>query len=201
MSPLSRRKKQPNALGYPVLNQILANPRRKVNTDDRHKLAFDLSSSCVGWALLVNGQLEAYGKLVFKKAAPPGEKIIAFYNYSKAMIESFEVDTLVCEAPLSRMGATTKRHFELLGVLRYLWKEYGREIEERELLDAREVKKAMQVKKAKGHEQNKRAMVEKINNLCGLHLNFHKTDKHISWDDAADAIAVAIAHERLFGGK
>lgn len=190
--------KAPAGTGYPSIAQIRANPIVDRKGNKRlTQLALDLSSSCVGWAVGANKKLERHGKLVFKSTAGTGEKLVSFEEYLEALIGTYWPATLLVEKPPSRMGDTTVRHAELLGITRKVWREItGSEIEKEWLIDPKVVKRVMNVKRGANHDENKKIMVNKINALYGLSFKFDKNSKIKTDDDTADAIAVLTTHWR-----
>lgn len=182
----------PAGLGFPSIEEIRANPivargkEKAVLTD----LAFDLSSSAVGWAVGANRKLQRYGKLVFKTTAGPGEKLVYFEEYLDTLIQTYWPKALIVERPLSKKANTTARHFELLGIVRKVWAEHtGGELLDNWIISPTTIKSLMQVQRGADHTQNKIIMVNKINQLYGLSLKFDKNSKYKTDDDTADAIA------------
>lgn len=116
---------------------------------------------------------------------------------------AFDPDEIVAEKPVSRMGPTTARHYELLGVLRLLWWVHKKEgIPAENIIDVKTIKKVMGVRSGRNHDKNKEIMVDKINKLFGLNLRYQAGSsmeaKILSDDDIADSIAAGAAHERLY---
>lgn len=189
--------KKPVATGIPSLEEIESSA--SVVVDKLHvTLSFDLSTRSVGWALGSEGELVMYGKYVFKTTANMGEKLVAFDALIQSLISTYEPTTLVLERPDPR--GKTRSHFELLGVLRMNWSKYiNAEIPKTNLIASRTVKKHLHVDPGKNHTENKRRMVEKINQMFSLQLQFDKNSAYKSDDDIADAIAVLVTSWRLNG--
>lgn len=58
-------------------------------------------------------------------------------------------------------------------------------------LDPRTVKRTLNVKKGRNHDDNKKIMVKRINTIYGLHLKYIKNKaKKYNQDDEADSIAL-----------
>lgn len=186
----------PAGRGFPSLEEIRggAIAVRKGQEKEARRLAFDLSVSCVGWALDVGGEISRWGKFVFKKEAKTGEKLVFFEDLLCALFESFRPTSLLVEKPLSRKGNVTRRHNELIGILRLSWwKHANREIPESAFIPATTVKASLGVPAGVDHADNKRIMVEEVNRRLGLSLHYHRDSRLQSDDDAADAIAVLLA--------
>ncbi len=68
------------------------------------------------------------------------------------------------------------------------------ELDESWFLDPRSIKKALKVQRGKDYDDNKKIMVNRINELFGLKLKYSKKkSKKLSDDDIADSIAVLVA--------
>jgi Holliday junction resolvasome RuvABC endonuclease subunit len=182
---------RPAGTGYPSLQEIKSyriSSRKKKPTVD---LGLDLSSSCVGWALGVDRRIVYKGKFAFKTTADIGEKLVSFEEFIETLLAVFQPNRVYIEKPLSRKGSTTARHFELLGIVRKVWRQASdKEVLDSWLISARTIKTVMMVERSKDHKENKRRMVEKINNLYGFKLRFHPNSCIQSDDDTADACAV-----------
>jgi Holliday junction resolvasome RuvABC endonuclease subunit len=158
-------------------------------------LAFDLSTTCIGWALGIDGGLTKHGKLIFKASASVGEKLAAWEEFASSLIEAVKPDQVALERPMSRRGNVTARHYELVGILRYVYrKAVGAEIGADCLIPAETAKLAVGVRKGGTYKDRKRYMVERINAITGLALKYHPNSKLQSDDDIADAIAILLTH-------
>lgn len=179
--------------------QLYSNQELEAEVDGNTKvLAFDISKKCVGWALGVDGELVNYGKFVFKTTTDLGERILSFWEFLEALVAAYSPDIIVLEEPLRR--AKVRVHFEFLGVLRLLhMMHYGENIPDNRLISPTMVKKHLHVKRGKGHDENKRIMVDKINQMFSLSLNYHKHSAIEGDDDVADAIAVLVTWWRING--
>lgn len=193
--------KKPTATSIPTFEEI------KDSAPDSFPgqvtLALDISGKCIGWAIGMEGELLLSGKYVFKGTASKAEKLYAFYELLESLYTGYEPTMLVSERPDPRAG--TRNHFEFLGVLRLFWFEkQSKDLEEKQLLGARTIKKHMHVDLAKGdnrHAKNKQLMVHKVNTLFGLDLKFDITtgSSYRNDDDIADAIAVLVTYWKLHG--
>lgn len=150
-------------------------------------IAFDLSSSTVGWAVGVDRTPVAHGRFVFKTTAKTGEKLFEFDHFLTQLFQIVSPTAVIAEQPLSGRGHTTARHYELLGVVRKECQAFlGEEVI---VIPVREIKNVMMVQSGGKHQKNKQIMVQKINHLLGLSL----TEED---NDSADAYAVLITHWR-----
>jgi Holliday junction resolvasome RuvABC endonuclease subunit len=181
-----------------VLTEFATQIPERIGREHKIELALDISSSCTGWALGVDRELLGFGKLVFKSGSDIGEKLLAFGDWADAMLVHAQPHAVYIEKPLSRRGNVTQRHAELVGILRDRWRRHaGQEIIESWIIPATTVKRVMNVKRGISHSDNKRIMVDKVNQLYGLSLCFSKGSKLQSEDDCADAIAVLTTKWRL----
>lgn len=161
-------------------------------------LGLDMSSTCIGWAVGVDRELTAWGKFIFTKGAPIGEKLQAFDAWFDGLLELYQPTRVLCEKPLARRGNVTMRHNELFGVARLaLRRRFQMEILDSWFISSITVKRVMNVRRGASHAENKQIMVDAINRLYGLGLRYHRSNKQISDDDAADAIAVLTTYWRL----
>lgn len=179
-------------IGFPSIAEIngfrLPKKAKKKQTVD---LALDISSSCVGWAAGIKPDPLKFGKFVFRSNADVGEKLLAFDEFLAVLFKSIQPDRLFVEKTLSRKGKTTERHLEILGIVRLVWREHSKqEILDSWLIPARTVKNILKVPRGQNHAENKLIMVNKMNDLYGLNLKYHKSSKYQSDDDVADALAV-----------
>lgn len=172
-----------------------------IGSDNFVELSLDTSSSCIGWALGVDGELVTFGKLVFRSTAGIGEKLQACLEWFNALLETYRPARILFERPLSRKGNVTQRHAELIGVMRCAYHmRTGQEIPDEWFIAATTVKRVMNVRRGRGHDENKRIMVDKINEVYGLKLKYHRNSKIQTDDDTADAIAVLETSWRLQRG-
>jgi Holliday junction resolvasome RuvABC endonuclease subunit len=159
------------------------------------ELALDLSTRCVGWAVGERRDLLAYGKLVVKSTAEVGQRLDALEDALRELIRAVEPERLLLEKPLSRKGVVTMRHNEIVGIVRKVFfEETGGEILDSWIIAPASVKKSLGIERGGSHEENKRLGVERVNQLYGLGLRFHKSSKIETDDDTADAILVLSAY-------
>lgn len=191
--------KKPPAQAIPSEQQIKAAPIAKIN-GNKHRvvLALDLSSSCVGWGVSCDKEIVTWGKFVFKTTAEVGEKLLAFEEFMEVLIDTYKPEVLVIERPVSGRRKNNQRTIEIVGVLRKLWRaKTGTEIKKSWVISPKTVKTHMNVRRGSSHDENKEIMVNKINQLLGIHLKYHRNSKYESDDDVADALAVLITYLRL----
>jgi Holliday junction resolvasome RuvABC endonuclease subunit len=194
---------QPTARAEPSFAEIEANPIVPANGrkhTGKVTLAFDLSSSCCGWAVGQDETLERYGKFIFKSTAGTSEKLAAFAGLVDVLLATFQPNEVILENPLSGRAKVTARHFELVGILRAtVYARLGYEIEQEHFISPKTVKKWMEVPSGTDHNNNKLIMVNKINDLFGLQLKYDPNSKIHTDDDTADAIAALVAWYRRAG--
>jgi len=188
--------KKPTAVSIPSEKEIEASALPSINgKKQRRVLGFDLSSTCVGWALALDGKILTYGKYVFKSTAKLGEKANAFRGFVAVLLDTYSPDVLLVEKPLSGRRINNQPTIELVGVLRELWfAKTGSEILKSWFLTAKLVKLRLNVPLGHSHDRNKELMVSKINQLLGLKLKYDRNSKYKSDDDVADAIGVVLAY-------
>ena len=194
------RSLKPNSTPTPSLKEIesSAKPALVGQPQVHITVSFDLSSTCVGWALGMDGELVTYGKCPFKTTATLGQKLKEFDDLVKTLLATYQPTNIVLEEPLKR--AKVRNHFEFLGVLRLNWISYsGNDIPKEHLLDPRKIKKHLHVEPGRNHDHNKELMVRKINNMFRLALKYAKHSAYKSDDDIADAIAVLVTYWKLSG--
>lgn len=186
------RTPAPAAQCFPSIEELMASPiPQRGNEPPRVELALDLSSSCVGWAVGVNKAPYRQGKIVFRTTAGVGEKLLAYGYLLISLLTLYKPERINIEEPLSRHGDTTRRHNELFGITRYIWRYVSeREIPKGWQIPARTVKKALNVRRGRNHDENKAIMVQKINALYGLGLKYDPRSKLETDDDIADAMAL-----------
>ena len=191
--------KKPTAQAIPSEKEIEASAYPEEHGHShRVILGFDISSSCVGWAVYCDRDLVKYGKYVFKTTAEIGEKLLAFESFFEVLLDTYDPKVIVYEKPLSARRINNARSVEMVGVLRKVWRERsGGEIKNSWIITARTVKNRLNVPRGRNHDHNKKIMVEKINRMYGLSLKYDPNSKYKSDDDVADAIAVVVAYLRL----
>lgn len=193
--------KKPTATSIPPLSDIESSAPKSLTA--QVVLALDISGKCIGWSVGTDGQLLLYGKYVFKGTASKAEKLYAFYELLEALHTGYEPNIVVLERPDPRFK--TRSHMEFVGVLRLFWYElHTIDLEDHQLIGARTIKKHMHVDPAQGpnkHAENKQRMVDKINSMFGLKLqyNIKTSSSYKNDDDIADAIAVLYTYWRIHG--
>lgn len=164
----------------------------------RYALALDISSSCTGFAFGANGSVLKYGKWVNKNYdkgnKDHGKSLLKFSAWLSRVVRGCEKapEVVVIESPYFRRNIKTYGTLsKFLGVAE---REVRRILPNAEIImvNASQVKTALNVEKGTSHEARKRNMVKKINKLLGLNLKFHKSNKTISDDDIADSIGVLL---------
>lgn len=189
---------KPNGTGIPSLEELQGCPPVEIVGKGRQvkTLALDISSSCIGWALGVDGKPSRWGKFVFKTTAQAGGKLCAWDEFFAGLLDVFQPDRVVIEKPLSRRANTTARHYELLGITKKVWTEKtGTEIKESWLIPVTTIKRVMGVPRGKDHKSNKQIMLARVSQLLGINLKYSDS-KLTSMDDVADALAVLITYYR-----
>lgn len=189
-------RRKPPAQGFPSVEEIKGNPlpvRGKVKT---RVLALDISTTCIGWALGEDKEVVRWGKLVFKTTAEIGEKLLAWNEFLTVLLDVYEPDKLLVESVLSRRANTTKRHSEMHGITRKVWRRYtGEEIKKSWFVSPKTVKSALGVRRGNDHDENKLIMVNEVNaRLPHLGLRYDSGSAYTSDDDIADAVAVLLAY-------
>ena len=195
---------QPTAKAIPSLQEIQANPIIALVGKDRGEiaLAFDISGSCCGWCVGQDSNLERYGKLIFKSTAETGEKLVAFGELVDVLLSTFRPHLVLLENPLSSHAKVTARHFELVGILRAaVYAHLNLELQKEHFVAPVTIKKWMAVVKGVNHNDNKRIMVNTVNELCHLDLQYDEKSKNYTDDDVADAIATMVTFYRRAGSS
>jgi|SRR6266850_5977890 len=159
-------------------------------------LALDVSGSCTGWAFGLYGKLEDYGKYIQKQSGSKGKKLAQFADWLTSLLEAKKPTVVLIEKPYrgrnSNVLANLSKFIAVVELCAYLTLDL--ELEDSWFLDPRSIKHALKVQKGKDYDDNKKIMVNKINNLFGLKLKYsQKKSKKLSDDDVADAIAVLVA--------
>lgn len=159
-------------------------------------LALDVSGSCTGWALGLYGKLESYGKYIQKQSGSKGKKLAQFAEWFSSLLEAKKPTIILIEKPYrgrnSNVLANLSKFIAVVELCAFLTLDL--ELKDEWFLDPRAIKKALQVQRGKDYDDNKRIMVNRINQLFGLKLKYSKSkSKKLSDDDVADAIAVLVA--------
>lgn len=160
-------------------------------------LALDISGSCTGWALGLYGKLSSYGKYIQKQSGSKGKKLAQFADWLTSLLEAKKPTIILIEKPYrgrnSNVLANLSKFIAIAELCAYLTLDL--ELEEDWFLDPRSIKKLLKVHKGKDYDDNKKIMVNKINELFGLKLKYsQKKSKKLSDDDIADSIALLVAY-------
>lgn len=167
-------------------------------------LSLDVSGAATGWAVGINGKIEAYGKFIGKTT---NSKSKQFYDYSvwlEALLLARSPDIVIIERPFrGRNSNVLVQISKFIAIAEHtIYKTLGIEMRPEWMLDPKIVKKALKVKKGRDHDDNKKIMVKRINSIYGLHLKFVKNKaKSYNDDDISDAIALLHAWWLLGGSK
>ena len=159
-------------------------------------LALDVSGSCTGWAYGVFGKLEGYGKYIQKQTGSKGKRLAQFAEWLTGLLEAKKPTIILIERPYrgrnSNVLASLSKFIAVVELCAYITLDL--ELEDSWFLDPRFIKKQLKVSKGKDYEDNKRLMVNRINELFGLKLKFStRKSKKLTDDDVADAIAILVA--------
>jgi Holliday junction resolvasome RuvABC endonuclease subunit len=161
-----------------------------------HRLfALDTSSSCVGWALFVGGELRQFGKLPLTARGAAG--LVQFADWLTPTLVELHPDEVAVEWPFP--GRNPKTYGMLMQVIAVVmighFRYRGAELPKSNQVEAHAVKRLLKRPRPTGAQSVKQLMVEYINTRFGLQLKFKANDKtkRISDDDIADAIAVGAA--------
>lgn len=153
----------------------------------------DIGAKCSGYCYgTADGEVVKYGKYVAKKGEGcRGQKLLNFSQWLAKTINSlpYRPTRVVIEAPYYNKNVKT------YGILNKYVGAAEREIYrlarvESDFIAPSAVKACLKVPKGKTHDDRKYIMVKEINRRLGLNLSYHKSNKHISDDDVADAIGL-----------
>jgi len=164
-------------------------------------LALDSSSKACGWSVFDSGELVAYGR--FKQSGTGhGERLMHFRLWLLALLTQWHPNVLIYEAPYQgRMKHTFGILSRYVGIIEAAHFEYfAREISKEDSVAAHTVKRAIGARKGADHEANKKIVLLMVNQRYGLNLKYkaNDTNKKVSQDDDADAIAVNWAWHALY---
>src|SRR6266516_2034085 len=162
---------------------------------DERILALDISSTCTGWAYGVDGKLIAYGKHI-QKQMDRGKKLALFAQWIVQILEAKRPNIILIEKPYrgrnSNVLAVLSKFIAVAEMCVFI--VLGIELEDNWFRDPKANKKALQVSKGSDYEDNKRLMVQKINQIYNLKLKYGaKKSKKTNDDDISDAIAILTA--------
>lgn len=177
-----------------------AQPLRKV---EWRLLALDISSICVGYAVFENGELEDHGKFV-TEGKDHGARLLSFQKWLYGMLKKLKPTDVAVELPYPGRSRNSYGVLQMYyGVLLEEYYHYFKaELPSSSKIPSSQIKRKMNVKSGRSYEDNKRRMVERINEEYGLSLTFVANDrtKRRSQDDVADAIAVGHVWQMLVSG-
>lgn len=166
-------------------------------------LTLDVSGSATGWALGVDGKLEKYGKHIGTLSHSKGQQLFDFAKWLCEILQATKPDIIIVERPFrGRNSNVLAQISKFIAIVEFsAFKVLNKDIPKEWFIDPKSVKKALKVKKGRNHDDNKRIMVNRINNLYGLKLKFVKNkSKSHNDDDIADSIALLhywwITHEK-----
>lgn len=155
-------------------------------------LGLDTSTTCVGYAVFKvtekTHRLTDYGKIVVPEDLGYLQKCEHIVNKIESIINKIDTTGLkiALEEPNSFInGNTTRMLCGIYQIVRYMI--YLRFAIESQGMNTKEIKKMM----SGNGSAKKQEMVDAVNGMFGLKLNFHKSNKDKTDDDIADAIAVA----------
>jgi Holliday junction resolvasome RuvABC endonuclease subunit len=164
-------------------------------------LCLDVSSKCVGWAVFQDGELAQHGRYL-QEGVGHGERLFHFHGWLLAMLSELEPTQLIYEAPYSgRMRFTfgvLSRYAGMVDAAHFQF--FSEEIPSDNAVPAHLVKRAIGARKGASHTDNKRIVLNMVNQVFGLSLKFKENDatKKVSQDDEADAIALGWAWLTLY---
>jgi Holliday junction resolvasome RuvABC endonuclease subunit len=157
----------------------------------------DIGAKCSGYCYgMGDGEVIKYGKYVAKKHEEGrGQKLYNFAQWLAKTINGlpYKPTRVVIEAPYYNKNVKT------FGILNQYVGVAQKELYRltrvnSDFVAPSAVKSFLQVPKGKTHEERKYNMVKEINRRLGLNLSFHKSNKHISDDDIADAIGLFLTY-------
>lgn len=165
-------------------------------------LAFDLSSSCVGWAVFHNGLPCNWGKVSLGHEEHD-LRLREVHNLVLQLVADYLPSEVVLEEPY--LGRARHAHVLLLYlgvVLCTLVQLRGVPLPVRNRIPPRTVKKVMNLPHKGEYADRKRQAVTRCNKLFGLRLRYKENDrdKKVSDDDVADALLVGAAWHVLHCG-
>lgn len=159
-------------------------------------LALDISGAATGWSYFVDDNLKIFGKYVAKTTASKGKKLLDFYIWVEELLINKKPDIILIEKPYrgrnSNVLVNISKFIAIVELLAI--KVLALEIETTWFIDPRRIKIALKVRKGKDYYDNKKLMVNRINDLYKLKLKFKaKKSKSYNDDDISDSIALAHA--------
>jgi Holliday junction resolvasome RuvABC endonuclease subunit len=174
-------------------------------------LALDIAGSSTGWSFGEDHQLKEWGKYISNLRHSRGRRLHDFAQWMGELFETHKPDVILIEKPfLGRNSNVLANLSKFVAMAEYqAYNVLGLAIEDDWFLDPRQIKRLMKVKKSteKGntkskHDDNKKLMVQKINELYGMRLKYCKQkSKKYNDDDIADSIALLHAWWIVQGKK
>ena len=170
-------------------------------------IALDVSGAATGWAFGEDHSLKAYGKFISDLKKPRGERLYDFSHFLEQLFLTYKPDIILIERPYlgrnSDVLVNLSKFIALVELQAFL--VLGLRIEDEWFISSKTVKKIMSIghlKKPKSqrakYNANKQQMVNRINALCGLTLQYADgKSKKYNDDDIADAIAVLLTWWKL----
>lgn len=163
-------------------------------------LALDVAGEATGWALGEDRQLLDWGKFLSKVSRSRGQRLYDFAIWLEELYTEHDPDVVLIEKPFlgrnSNVLASLSRFIGVAEMQAYSILDLA--IKKEWFLDPKEVKKLLKVRKPKRdknkkakHDENKKIMVARINELYGMKLQYDsKKNKKYNDDDIADSIAL-----------
>jgi len=165
-------------------------------------LTFDISSTCVGYAVFEEGNLIEHGRFN-PKGSDHSEKLASFSLWLAKLFKRVSPKDVAVETPYPGRRKTSYGVLQMyFGLFMSEYSKWAKgPLPDEARIAASQVKRLVGVKSGTDYYDNKRIMVEAINKLYGLELVYKKNDKtkKVSQDDEADAIAVGCAWYELHG--
>jgi len=159
-------------------------------------LALDISGTATWWALGCKNKLEGYGKYIVTPKDTKGKKLYDFSGFIDELLKEKQPDIILIEKPyLGRNSKVLVSISKFISVVQLKAFELLQlDIQEDWFIDPKRIKRLVKVKKGNSHDENKKNMVVRINNLYGLRLKYKKgKNKQYCDDDISDAIALLTA--------
>lgn len=160
-------------------------------------LTLDIASA-VGYAYGAGGVVVCYGKHTSEDDAPIGKRLHNFSQWLSRVIHALPAppEKVIIEQPY--LGRNPKTHAVLNRYIGIAQREISRILNlECDFLSPSVVKKTLKFPPKKSHDQYKRMMVTKVNEVLGTQFQYKssRTKKaKQSDDDIADAIGILFAY-------
>ena len=162
--------------------------------NDQRLLALDISSKAVGWSFWVNEELVRYDKFVLPEKLGHGGRLCHFRHELKILMADLSPTRVVYEAPYQgRMRYAFGVLSLYIGMLKATYYEVsGTDLADEDAIAAHLIKRRIGARRGRDHDENKRIVVQLVNERFGIALAYDANDrsKHRSDDDVADAIAL-----------